>query len=116
MAIAGHGIDVVDVERFTEKLQSTPSLRDRLFAPGERELPDESLAARFAAKEALIKALGSSDGISWVEIEIPRDHSVPTMHFSGATADTVAALGLRLHLSMSHDGGIAVASVIAEHS
>jgi holo-[acyl-carrier protein] synthase len=116
MAIAGHGIDVVDVARFTEKLESTPALRDRLFAPNERALPTESLAARFAAKEALIKALGGSDGISWVEIEIPRDHSVPTFHFSGDTADTIAATSMNLHLAMSHDGGIAIASVIAEHS
>ncbi len=57
--IVGIGIDVVDVERFGLTLERTPALRDRLFTPAEAALPLASLAARFAAKEALAKALGS---------------------------------------------------------
>jgi holo-[acyl-carrier protein] synthase len=114
MAIAGHGIDVVDIARFASSLERTPELRDRLFAPRERELPIESLAARFAAKEALIKALGGSEGISWTDIEIPRGDGRPTFRFTGETRAHLDRLGLTLHLSLSHDAGVATASVIAE--
>jgi holo-[acyl-carrier protein] synthase len=114
MAIVGHGIDVVDIARFDASLAQTPGLRDRLFAPSERDLPVESLAARFAAKEALIKALGGSDDLSWVEVEIPRGDGRPEFRLSGDIAARIERLGLVLHLSLSHDAGMAVASVIAE--
>ncbi len=114
MAIVGHGIDVVDIERFDATLTRTPELRDRLFAPSERDLPVESLAARFAAKEALVKALGGSDDVSWVDVEIPRGEGRPVFRLSGAIAARIERLGLVLHLSISHDAGMAVASVIAE--
>lgn len=114
MAIAGHGIDVVDIARFASSLERTPGLRDRLFAPNERELPVESLAARFAAKEALIKALGGSEGVSWTDIEVTRGDGRPTFIVSGGTAAHLGRLGLTFHLSLSHDAGIATASVIAE--
>lgn len=114
MAIVGHGIDVVDIERFNDALKRTPGLAERLFSPLERDYPTDSLAARFAAKEALIKALGGSDGVSWIEVEIPRGAGRPTFVFSGGTAELVERLDIQLHLSMSHDGGIATASVIAE--
>ncbi|MEY4312591.1 MAG: hypothetical protein RLZZ319_100, partial [Actinomycetota bacterium] len=83
MAIVGHGVDLVDVVRFADHLDRTPGLRERLFAPAEREFPLESLAARFAAKEALVKALGGSEGLSWVDIEIPRGDGVPKFLFHG---------------------------------
>ena len=114
MAIAGHGLDVVDIARFTSSLERTPGLRDRLFAPSERELPIESLAGRFAAKEALIKVLGGSEGIVWTDIEISRGDGRPTFLFSGETAAHLDRLGLTFHLSLSHDAGVATASVIAE--
>lgn len=114
MAIVGHGIDVVDIERFEASLERTPGLRERLFAEGERELPIESLAARFAAKEALIKALGGSDEVSWVDVAIPRGQGRPEFHFSGQTAAMIDRLAIDLHLSLSHDAGVAMASVIAE--
>ncbi len=114
MAIVGHGIDVVDIERFDATLTRTPELRDRLFAPSERELPIESLAARFAAKEALVKALGGSDDVTWVDVEILRGEGRPEFRLSGAIAARIERLGLVLHLSISHDAGMAVASVIAE--
>jgi holo-[acyl-carrier protein] synthase len=114
MAIVGHGIDVVDIVRFDASITRTPELRERLFAPSERELPVESLAARFAAKEALVKALGGSDDVTWVDVEILRGEGRPEFRLSGAIAARIERLGLVLHLSMSHDAGMAVASVIAE--
>ena len=114
MAIVGHGIDVVDIVRFDASLTRTPELRERLFAPSERDLPIESLAARFAAKEALIKALGGNDDVSWVDVEIPRGDGRPEFRLTGAIAARIERLGLVLHLSLSHDAGMAVASVIAE--
>ena len=114
MAIVGNGIDVVDIARFDASLTRTPELRERLFAPSERDLPIESLAARFAAKEALIKALGGNEDVSWVDVEIPRGDGRPEFRLSGTIAARIERLGLVLHLSLSHDGGVAVASVIAE--
>jgi holo-[acyl-carrier protein] synthase len=114
--IVGIGVDVVDVPRFEEHLVRTPALLARLFAPGERMLRPRSLAARYAAKEALIKALGGSDGVYWVEIEVSRDASRrPVFVLSGSTAAEVAARGIgALHLSMSHDAHLATAYVVAE--
>jgi holo-[acyl-carrier protein] synthase len=114
--ITGVGVDVVSLARFEQKLEATPRLRERLFAHSERELPLRSLAARFAAKEALIKALGRDDGLSWTEIEVVSDeHGDPGFALHGRVPDVVAAHGVRrLHLSLTHDAGVAVAFVVAE--
>jgi holo-[acyl-carrier protein] synthase len=118
MAIAGVGIDVVDLARFERAVSRTPALRVRLFAPSERELPLRSLAGRFAAKEALIKAIGDSTGVGWHDMEVVSDeHGNPGFAVHGAVADILERRGITsLHLSMSHDAGIAVATVIAETS
>ncbi len=73
MAIVGLGVDVVDLARFERAVSRTPRLRERLFAESERDLPLRSLAGRFAAKEALIKAIGHSDGIGLHDMEIVPD-------------------------------------------
>ncbi len=114
--IIGTGIDLVDIPRFERTLERTPRLRERLFAPGERELRLASLAARYAAKEALIKTLGGSDGVHWTEIEIAsEDSGRPHFVLSGSTAAVVAERGIsRLHLTLSHDAGLATAFVVAE--
>lgn len=114
--IAGIGIDVVDIVRFERSLERTPSLRDRLFAESERHRPARSLAARFAAKEALIKALGGSDGVHWTEIEVASEESGrPVFVLTGSTAEVLAQRGITMmHLSMSHDAHLATAFVIAE--
>ncbi|GAA3656304.1 holo-ACP synthase [Microbacterium marinilacus] len=115
--IVGIGVDLVDIPRFERTIERTPKLLDRLFTGAERGLPLRSLAARYAAKEALIKALGGSDGVHWDEIEIAREgESVPPRFaLSGSTADVVAARGITsLHLSLSHDAGLAIAYVTAE--
>jgi len=116
--IVGIGVDLVDIPRFERSIARTPRLLDRLFSPAERVLPARSLAARYAAKEALIKALGGSDGLHWTEIQItPEASGRPWFTLSGSTAATVAARGISaLHLSMSHDAGLATAYVIAESS
>jgi holo-[acyl-carrier protein] synthase len=70
MAVVGVGIDVVDVARFGESLDRTPGLRERLFTPGEATHRLASLAARFAAKEAVAKALGAPVGMAWHDAEV----------------------------------------------
>jgi holo-[acyl-carrier protein] synthase len=114
--IVGIGVDVVDVPRFERSLARTPRLVARLFSPGERMLKPRSLAARYAAKEALIKALGGSDGVHWTEIEVASEASGrPVFRLTGSTAAVLAARGIAaVHLSMSHDAGLATAYVIAE--
>jgi holo-[acyl-carrier protein] synthase len=114
--IVGIGIDVVDVERFMASLQRTPGLRDRLFTEPERVLPPASLAARFAAKEALAKALGAPSGLQWHDCWVTKDDAGrPQLELVGSVADAAAGLGARtFHLSLSHDAGIASAVVVAE--
>jgi holo-[acyl-carrier protein] synthase len=114
--IIGTGIDLVDVPRFERTLERTPRLLERLFAPAERGLRLPSLAARYAAKEALIKALGGSDGVHWTEIEIASEASgKPHFVLSGSTADVIVERGIRtLHLTLTHDAGLAAAFVVAE--
>jgi len=116
MAIAGIGVDVVDLARFERAITRTPALRDRLFAPGERDKPIPSLAARFAAKEAFMKALGESTGVTWHDMEVVQDgRGAPTLVATGAAGALVAAKGIiGIHLSMTHDAGVAVASVVCE--
>jgi len=114
--IVGIGIDLVDIPRFERSIARTPRLIERLFSPAERELKPHSLAARYAAKEALIKALGGSDGVRWTEIEVASEPSgKPVFALSGETASTVAERGITaVHLSLSHDAGLATAYVVAE--
>ncbi|WP_427018915.1 holo-ACP synthase [Pseudarthrobacter sp. P1] len=113
--IIGIGVDVVDIERFGGQLERTPGLRDRLFVPAERNLNTRSLAARFAAKESVAKVLGAPAGMNWQDCWIGLDEHGPTIQVTGTVAAVAKAKGVkRWHLSMSHDGGISTAMVIAE--
>ena len=114
--IVGLGIDVVALDRFQETIEKTPGLVDRVFTPAERALGHASLAARWAAKEALAKALGAPEGLSWQDAEVVREPSgAPRLVVTGSVAARATELGVtRLHLSMSHDGGMASAVVVAE--
>jgi len=114
--IVGVGIDVVDISRFERQLELSPGLAERLFTPAERPLPTRSLAARFAAKEALAKALGAPVGLSWADVTVVREPSgAPRLEITGTVAARVAELGVTsLHVSLSHDAGIASAVVVAE--
>jgi holo-[acyl-carrier protein] synthase len=114
--IAGVGIDVVDIARFERQLQISPGLMDRLFTEDERVLPVQSLAARFAAKEAIAKALGAPGGMHWHDVTVVREaNGAPRLEVTGTVAARAAELGIeRFHLSLSHDAGIASAVVVAE--
>jgi holo-[acyl-carrier protein] synthase len=120
--IIGVGIDVVPVDRFAESLTRTPGLRDRLFTAAEQWTPrgtprsGESLAARFAAKEAVAKALGAPGDLHWHDVEVcVGDHGRPYLTARGTVAGRAAQLGVTSwHVSLSHDGGIASAVVVAE--
>ncbi|RGA04766.1 holo-ACP synthase [Microbispora triticiradicis] len=114
--IVGIGVDVVDVARLRAALERTPGLRRRLFTEAEAVLPPESLAARFAAKEAVAKALGGPPGLGHLDAEVVRGaHGRPEVRLTGRAAEVARGLGVRRwHVSLSHDGGMAVAYVIAE--
>jgi holo-[acyl-carrier protein] synthase len=120
--IVAVGMDVVLVSRFVRALDRTPQLAERLFTESERTTshgsprPVESLAARFAAKEAVAKALGAPTGLNWHDCEIVTDPAGrPWLTTSGTVAAAAAERGVaRWHLSLSHDGGIASAMVVAE--
>jgi holo-[acyl-carrier protein] synthase len=120
--IVAVGIDVVLVDRFTRAIARTPLLADRLFTSAERTTASgnprspESLAARFAAKEAVAKALGAPGGLHWHDCEVVSDpDGRPWLTVSGTVASVAAERGIdRWHLSLSHDGGIASAMVVAE--
>lgn len=142
--IVGIGVDLVDVARFAATLERRPALRERLFteaellgrsvstglvsgnagtelwgetsADGGREVPVASLAARFAAKEAVAKSLGGPPGLAHREAEVVvGDHGRPMLTVGGRAGEVAEELGVRRwHLSLSHDGGFAVAYVIAE--
>ena len=120
--IIGVGIDVVPVDRFAESLTRTPGLRDRLFTAAEQQTPrgaarsGESLAARFAAKEAVAKALGAPGDLHWHDVEVcVGDHGRPYLTARRTVAGRAAQLGVTSwHVSLSHDGGIASAVVVAE--
>ena len=114
------GIDLVEIDRFAQALhRHGERLMARLFTPREQaecrgRVP--SLAARFAAKEAVAKALGSGIGaIRWVDIEVLTDAAgAPHLHLQGEAARLAADLGLReWALSLSHSRGYAVAVVVA---
>ena len=120
--IVAVGIDVVLVARFARAIERTPLLVERLFTPAERNTSSgnprspESLAARFAAKEAVAKALGAPAGLHWHDCEIVTDpDGRPWLTVSGTVAAAANDRGVRRwHLSLSHDGGIASAMVVAE--
>ncbi|MBL1099345.1 holo-ACP synthase [Streptomyces coffeae] len=120
--IIGVGIDVAEIDRFADALRRTPGLAERLFVADELTLPSgerrgiASLAARFAAKEALAKSLGAPGGLRWTDAEIvTEDSGRPRLTVRGTVAQRAAELGVRgWHVSLSHDAGVASAVVIAE--
>ena len=114
--IVGVGVDVVEIARLARSLQRTPALMDRVFTPAEQAVEKlESLAARFAAKEAVAKVLGPA-GLSFLDAEVVRaDDGRPSLVLRGEALAAADRLGVtRWHLSLSHDGGVATAFVVAE--
>jgi holo-[acyl-carrier protein] synthase len=121
--VRGIGVDAVDVARFRRLLQRRPGLARRLFTEDERSYaesgkdPGSRLAARFAAKEAVLKALGVGIGAAdFHDVEVVRDATgAPRLAVAGRAAALAAARGVRWwHLSLSHTELVAVASVVAE--
>ena len=120
--IIGVGIDVAEIDRFAASLRRTPGMAERVFLERELLLPSgeqrgyASLAARFAAKEAVAKALGAPGGLRWTDAEVyVEDSGQPRLRVRGTVAARAAALGVRSwHVSLSHDAGVASAVVIAE--
>jgi holo-[acyl-carrier protein] synthase len=116
VAVIGVGIDVVEIDRFEASLARTPGLRERLFTAAEAGRPPASLAARFAAKEAVAKALGAPVGMAWHDAEVVSESSGrPLLELRGTVLARAEALGVTsVHLSLSHDAGIASAVVVLE--
>ncbi|WEV25954.1 holo-ACP synthase [Streptomyces sp. 71268] len=120
--IIGVGIDVAEIDRFGAAMERTPGLAERVFVRRELWLPSgerrgtASLAARFAAKEALAKALGAPSGLRWTDAEVwTLPSGQPRLRVRGTVAERAAELGVRTwHVSLSHDAGVASAVVIAE--
>lgn len=120
--IVGIGVDVVDVARFEQILRRTPRVADRLFTAREQSRADgtllgvTSLASRFAAKEAVAKALGCPAGMEWLDCEVVSlDSGRPVIELTRTVAAASSALGItHWHLSLSHDGGNALAYAVAE--
>jgi holo-[acyl-carrier protein] synthase len=129
-ALVGIGVDTVDVARFRRILARRPGFAARFFTDAEqadaRRSPDptESLAARFAAKEAVMKALGTGlGGFALTEVEVRRaggdgaGRGVPSLVLHGGAAALADRHGAGpLHLSLSHTTGVAIAFVVAERS
>ena len=120
MAIVGIGVDVVDLARFANLVERTPQIVDRLFTKAEQlsteghQLSVMSLAGRFAVKEAVAKALGAPAGMAWHDCEVSNG-GAPTISIRGTVADAAANLLItNWHVSISHDGPVAIAYVIAE--
>lgn len=116
--ILGLGTDLVLISRLESALVRTPKLRDRLFHPAEQKLSISSLAARFAAKEALAKALGNPSVLRWREIQVSKDsRGKPQLQIEGESAKALQELGVTTsHISLSHDGDYALATVILERA
>ena len=120
--IIGIGVDVVDVARFEALSARQPAFVDRVLTAKEQchrdgsRRPPMSLAARFAAKEAVAKALGGVAGLRWHDCEVITDESGrPRLEIKGTVAAAAAAAGVtRWHISLTHDGGNSIAYVVAE--
>jgi holo-[acyl-carrier protein] synthase len=120
--IAGIGVDIVAIPRLDAALRRTPGLAERLFTVAERtwaagrRAPADTLAGSFTAKEALAKVLGAPVGLHWTDAEVLRDDAGrPFLTVRGTVEAAARAHGIgSWHLSISHDGGMCIAMVVAE--
>ena len=125
MAVVGVGVDAIEIERVRTALTRTPTLLDRLFTEREQascvtrcgDLRYGGLAARFAAKEAVAKALGTGiTGFNFRDIEVLSDETGrPTVALHGGASRAADEAGVTaVHVSLSHSTGVAVANAVAE--
>jgi len=124
--VLGVGTDLIETKRIKESIDRYGErFLERVFTAGEiaycmrkKKNAAESFAARFAAKEAGAKALGTgiSRGVTWIELEVRREASGrPTLHLSGRAAELAKAMGVRrIQLSLTHSRELAMAVVVAE--
>jgi holo-[acyl-carrier protein] synthase len=114
--VAGVGIDLLEIERLERALARHPRLAERVFSDGERRYaaararPARHLAARFAAKEAVVKALGMRGGFGLREVEVVAGEP-PTVRLSGRAAEAAAGRCVDVSLTHSRDDAAAVAVV-----
>ena len=125
MSIIGHGVDLVEIDRIERmRVDHGPTFLDRCFTAGEQAYAEsaprvraERYAARFAAKEAILKAFGTGlrEGIAWTDMDVVRnDLGAPSIILSGEAAEFAATLGITSWMiSISHTAELAMASVIA---
>lgn len=114
--IIGIGVDVCSVARFAAACERRPGFARRWLTDAEAGLPMASQAARYAAKEALAKALRIERGLGWHDAEVVCDQfGRPAFVVTGSVAARAGELGVRhIHLSLSHDAGIATAFVVCD--
>jgi holo-[acyl-carrier protein] synthase len=123
--LLGTGIDIIEIDRIAQSIDRFGSrFLHRIFTPGEiaycnrKKNAAESYAARFAAKEAGAKALGTGiqHGVTWKELEVRREPGRrPTLHFSGRAGQLAARMGVRnIALSLTHSTTVAMAAVHLE--
>jgi holo-[acyl-carrier protein] synthase len=117
--VSGIGIDLIEIGRLERALERRPRLAERLFTEAElanarqRLRPGRHLAARFAAKEAAMKALGVPLPARQIEVE-GGAREAPTLRLHGRAADLTAARRLQLQVSLTHSQEMAAAVVLAE--
>ena len=122
MPITGLGVDIVEIERMRQALERRPAMKERLFSEAERAYcdarnkPEIHYAMRFAAKEAVLKALGTGfRGMRFCDVEVDRDsNGRPVPRLSGRAREVADERGVvEMHLSLSFTHSTAVASAVA---
>jgi holo-[acyl-carrier protein] synthase len=123
MAVVGLGMDVCAVNRIARVLKGPlgERFRQRVYTDAEQRTCEDradaatAYAARFAAKEALVKALGAPPGLRWRDIEVVKaEGGTPHFRLSGVAARVVEERGARVLLALTHDAGVAAATVVLE--
>jgi holo-[acyl-carrier protein] synthase len=122
MAVVGLGLDICSIERMRKILEGPRAERflERVYTDAERALCSAradsagAYAARFAAKEALVKALGAPPGIRWRDMEVVRAGGAPGFVLTGVAARVMAERRLGALLSLTHDAGVAAATVVLQ--
>ncbi len=122
MSVLGLGVDIVEIDRMRDAIARRPRIKERIFSADERRYcdtrsrPEVHYALRFAAKEAVLKALGTGfRGMRFCDVEVVREQSGrPVPRLSGRAAERAAELGVvEMHLSLSFTHTTAVASAVA---